>query len=403
MRTSLSLRVERLDGLAREQRDVAHEVLARLLAVLDLAEPLLPVAGQARRGQRVLVEQPDHVQALLGGDQRAAVALDVADVDQALDDRGARGGRADAGVLHGLAQLVVVDELARGLHRGQQRRVGVAARRLGDLLLRGDLARVDGLAALELRELLRAALVVVGGRLRTRGERLLAVDAAPAGHEQDAAGRAEDVRLDGRLQARVLEHGLGMEDGEEAAGDHVVDPPVVVGHLVELVVRVGRDDRVVVGDLRVVDHPVGREHVEPGHVRGRLGVLAVLADVAGDRLDLAAHVRGQEARVRTRVGERLVLLVEPLRRRERAPRGEAVPRVRLALERREVVQQRRLLGALGRLELGDLAGLAAHRGDDRLGLRGGLQPRLGAGEVATGVAPRPDSPPWGSKRASTSQ
>jgi hypothetical protein len=49
--------------------------------------------------------------------QRAALALDVADVDQALDDRGARGGRADPRVLHRLAQLVVVDELARGLHR----------------------------------------------------------------------------------------------------------------------------------------------------------------------------------------------------------------------------------------------------------------------------------------------
>ena len=80
-------------------------------------------------------EQPDDAEALLGADQRAAVALDVADVDQALDDRRAGGGRADPGVLHRLAQLVVVDELAGGLHRAQQRRVGVAPRRLGDLLL----------------------------------------------------------------------------------------------------------------------------------------------------------------------------------------------------------------------------------------------------------------------------
>ena len=89
-------------------------------------------------------EQADHVQALLGGDQRAAVALDVADVDQALDDRRARGRGADPGLLHRLAHLVVVDELACGLHRAQQRGVGVAPRRLGDLLLGADLARVDG-------------------------------------------------------------------------------------------------------------------------------------------------------------------------------------------------------------------------------------------------------------------
>ena len=93
-----------------------------------------------RRRQRVLAEELDDVSALLGRHQRAALALDVADVDQPLDDRGARGRRADAGVLHRLAQLVVVDELAGGLHRAEQRRVRVAARRLGHLLERLDLA-----------------------------------------------------------------------------------------------------------------------------------------------------------------------------------------------------------------------------------------------------------------------
>src|SRR4029079_8427231 len=149
--------VERLDGLAGEQRDVAHEHLARLLAVLDLAQARLPVAGQRRRGQRMLAQQADHVEALLGRHQRAALALDVLDVDEALDDRGARGGRADARVLHRLAQLVVVAEAVPGLPRRQQRRVRVAAGRLGDLLLRGDVLGVDGLAALELGKRLRAA------------------------------------------------------------------------------------------------------------------------------------------------------------------------------------------------------------------------------------------------------
>jgi hypothetical protein len=48
-----------------------------------------------------------------------------------------------------------------------------------------------------------------------------------------------------------------------------------------------RDDRVVVGDLGVVDHAAERQHVEPEHVLRPLRVLAVLADVGG-RLDLAA-------------------------------------------------------------------------------------------------------------------
>ena len=96
------------------------------------------------------------------GDERAAVALDVADVDQALDDRRARRRRADARVLHRLAQLLVVDELAGGLHRAEQRGVGVAPRRLG--LLRAaprPCVVATRLALLEHGQLLVAALVVV--------------------------------------------------------------------------------------------------------------------------------------------------------------------------------------------------------------------------------------------------
>src|SRR5437868_965174 len=83
----------------------------------------------------------------------------------------------------------------------------VAPRRLGLLLLRGDLAHVGLLALLELGQLLVAALVLLGGRLLLLGH--LAVDAAPARHEQDLAARAEDVRLHRRLDAGVLELRLG--------------------------------------------------------------------------------------------------------------------------------------------------------------------------------------------------
>ena len=91
----------------------------RVLALLDQPEPVLPLAGQLGRGELVLAEQPDHLYALVGGHERAALPLDVGDVDQPLDDRGARGRRADAVVLHRLAQLEVVDVLAGRLHRGR--------------------------------------------------------------------------------------------------------------------------------------------------------------------------------------------------------------------------------------------------------------------------------------------
>ena len=110
----------------------------------------------------------------------------------------------------------------------------------------------------------------------------------------------------------------------------------------------------------------------------------VVPDVLGGRLDLGDHVAGQEARVRTRVGERLVVLVQPLRGRQRPARREAVQAVRVPLEAREVVEQLRLLALLRLLELRDLAGLARDGVDDRLRL--GLVRQPLPAEVAAGVA-----------------
>ena len=49
--------------------------------------------------------------------------------EQRLDDLGAGGGRAEAALLHRLRELAVVEGGPGGLHRGEERRVGEAARR----------------------------------------------------------------------------------------------------------------------------------------------------------------------------------------------------------------------------------------------------------------------------------
>ena len=132
--------------------------------------------------------------------------------------------------------------------------------------------------------------------------------------------------------------------------------------LSSVVRRVRRDDRVVVADLVVGDDALQRQQVEALDVGGGgLVVARRAADVAGDGLQLGDHVARQKARARPRIGEHLVLLVAALGGGERAAGGEAEAAVGLALQRREVVEQRRLLGALLALELGDLAGLAARR------------------------------------------
>ena len=67
-----------------------------------------------------------------------------------------------------------------------------------------------------------------------RGD-LLAVDRFPARLHQPAAAGAEHVLGHGGLHARALEHGVGVEDREEALGDQVVDLQLVRAHLRQVV------------------------------------------------------------------------------------------------------------------------------------------------------------------------
>src|SRR6266699_6032789 len=79
-----------LDGLRRQVDDALDELLAVAAPVLDVREPLLPVAGQLGRGERVLLEHRDHLQALRCRLEFLAGTLDVLPTDQDLDRLGTR-------------------------------------------------------------------------------------------------------------------------------------------------------------------------------------------------------------------------------------------------------------------------------------------------------------------------
>ena len=236
---------------------------------------------------------------------------------------------------------------------------------------------------LEAREQLVAARVVVplAGLLGR-----LAVHRAPAGLEQHAPARAEDVLArDGRLDARALEDGLRVEDGEEAADDEVVDLLLVVAPLARVDPGLRRHDRVVVGDLRVDDDARQRQLTQAEDVAGRLRVLGQRSDERDGRADLLDQLARQVARARARIGDRLPLLVELLRRAERPARREAEERVRVPLEGGEVVEELGLLALLLLLQLRDLAVAAGAGLDDCLRIRLGRQAL--AAEVAAAIEP----------------
>jgi hypothetical protein len=93
-----------------------------------------PLAGQLGLGELLhsqAAQQRHELEGLGGGYQLAAFAQDVFLVEQAFDDGRARGRRAQPFLLHGLAQFVVVHQLAGAFHGAQQRGFGVARGRPG--------------------------------------------------------------------------------------------------------------------------------------------------------------------------------------------------------------------------------------------------------------------------------
>ena len=153
-------------------------VVALELAVLHLRELELPLGGELRARRAPGTPRPCSSviseNAFAVGDELLAFAVDVALDDQPFDDLRARRRRAEALLAHRLAQLVVLDQLARAFHRREQRAFVVARRRTRRELRRRRPSRVgDLLAGRDRHE------VAVAGA--SPSSRFLAVDREPAG------------------------------------------------------------------------------------------------------------------------------------------------------------------------------------------------------------------------------
>ena len=129
-----------LDGVRVLGAEVepAQPVDARALAVGDVVEVVLDRRGEVVVDEpgEVGLEQADDRERRPGRDERRALLPDVAAVLDGLHDRRVGGRAADAELLHRL----------------DQRRLGVARRRRGGVPVGLEAARVEGVAALELRQ-----------------------------------------------------------------------------------------------------------------------------------------------------------------------------------------------------------------------------------------------------------
>ncbi len=100
--------------------------------------------------------------------------------------------------------------------------------------------------------------------------------------DEHLAARAELLVADRRPDHRLLGLGGRVEDREEAAGHHVVDAALVAREARQRVLLVGRDDRVMVADLGVVDRARRRQDRQAGDRGGGLLVDRVGGDDAPD-------------------------------------------------------------------------------------------------------------------------
>ncbi len=151
---------------------------------------------------------------------------------------------------------------------------------------------------------------------------------------------------------------------EQAAADEVVDL-LLFGRQRPVGRDAGRDDGVVVGDLRVV-HKAPAQRPLAGAGREQLAV--GLRDGLDHPRQRLRHILREMAAVRARIADELVPLVQRLRQVERLLRAEAVEPVGVALQLCEIVERRRRHALGFRLDLLDGGRAGARPLDDQLGL-----------------------------------
>ncbi|EXI74892.1 MAG: hypothetical protein AW07_01503 [Candidatus Accumulibacter sp. SK-11] len=179
---------------------------------------------------------------------------------------------------------------------------------------------------------------------------LAAIDCQPAGIDEDPAFGLEGFAFDAGDAGGDLVLCGGMEDGEEPLDNHVVELELGLGKVPGRLQR--RNDRKVIGHLGVVENALVRLHPVPfenhlrkgGVTRQQPLVLRLGARFASQHRQRGAHRRPivlrQRPRVRARVREDLVFLVQSLRQPKGRLGGESEAAVRLALQAREVIEQR---------------------------------------------------------------
>ena len=299
---------------------------------------MLPVASQRRAGDVVVAKHLDDGETLRCSQQLAARALDVLVRDQILNRLCTGGRRSEPGVAHRCGELLVVDQLARGLHRLQERVFGEVPGRSGLFREHGDVADRARLALGKCRQ---ERLLVFGIRclrlVTLRGRRVVSrchigIDREEARLDDHRARRAEQFARGLGVDRRDFLLGGRMKGRKKTACHEVVNLALIGTKRRDILRCLSRNDRVMVANLVVGDDASQRQRGQARHVRGGLGVGAIcLTNLRSDALQRIDHVSRQVLRARARVRQQLMRVVEALGGCQRALGGKAELGVGFAL------------------------------------------------------------------------
>ena len=114
-------RLDAMHDLSGVVGDGGHEPLGIKSARFDFPQLGLPLTGQLRRLQPLIIDHSYQISAQIRCSEGLVVADDVAAFKQSLDDCGSRGRRSHAALLEGFFELVIVYQFAGSFHCPQQR------------------------------------------------------------------------------------------------------------------------------------------------------------------------------------------------------------------------------------------------------------------------------------------
>ena len=264
-----------VDEIGNHLFEFGNKLLSTVGATLNLTEFVFPKTREFGTLEEFFLNQTNEGYACGSGFQTLALLTNVAALVERLDDGGSRGRTTDAVFFHRLTEFFVVDIATSGFHSAQERCFCEGLGRSGFLLReRGDVRACFAFGERGKGAFFFAAhnsnsgLPLGSGALpfgRNHSTSIALLRCCPTlfgivfwkKHtptlfDNDFAGSSEGNARSFAIDSGGGKAAIGIEHGDEALHNEVVDIALHIGETVGL--NASGDDGVVIGDFGIVEH-----------------------------------------------------------------------------------------------------------------------------------------------------